>query len=337
MSELRKDPVTGRWVIIATERSRRPTDFAVKERPKANALCPFCPGNEEMTPPEILALRGSDGVPDGPGWRVRVVPNRYPAMRVEGPMGRRGLGMFDRMNGIGAHEVIIETPDHARQLADLGADEVELVLRTFAARLSDLRRDPRFRYVLLFKNHGSEAGASLEHSHSQLIATPILPRQVVEELEGAERHYQLKERCVYCDLIEQERTDEVRLVCESGAFVVVQPFAARCPFETWILPKRHASDLDAASATELADLARVLGETLGRLGSALGDPAYNFIVHSGPLQEPELVHYHWHLEIMPKLTQVAGFEWGSGFFINPTAPEEAAAYLRAISLGEERC
>jgi UDPglucose--hexose-1-phosphate uridylyltransferase len=337
MSELRRDPVTGRWVIIAAERSRRPSDFAVEERSGGDGVCPFCPGNEAMTPPEIVALRSGEGGADGPGWSVRVVPNRYPAMRVEGPMGRHGLGMFDRMNGIGAHEVIIETPDHARQLAYLDVAEVRSVLQVFAARLRDLRRDPRFRYVLLFKNHGSEAGASLEHSHSQLIATPILPRQVVEELEGAARHYELKERCVYCDLIEQEQADEVRLVCESSAFVVIQPFAARCPFETWILPKRHRSDFDAASPAEIDDLARVLRETLTRLGSALRNPAYNFIVHSGPLQEPELAHYHWHLEIMPKLTQVAGFEWGSGFFINPTAPEEAAAYLRAISLGEEPC
>lgn len=336
MSELRKDPVTGRWVIIATERSQRPTDLEKTRRPFPQTTCPFCPGNEDLTPPEISAVRVQRGAANQPGWVVRVIPNRFPALRVEGSMGRRAVGMYDRMNGIGAHEVIIETPDHDVQLADLDGPEMLHVLQIYRERLCDLRRDRRFRYLLLFKNHGSEAGASLEHAHSQLIATPILPHQIVEELDGAARHYRHKERCVYCDIIDQERQDQRRVVGETECFVVIQPFAARSPFETWILPKRHSSHYDAMNGVEFDDLSRVLGDTLRRVKVALVDPPYNFLIHSGPLQEPELPHFHWHIEVKPKLTHTAGFEWGSGFFINPTAPEEAAKFLREIKLPKKQ-
>jgi UDPglucose--hexose-1-phosphate uridylyltransferase len=328
MPELRKDPVVGRWVIISTERSRRPSDFGPEPvRPKG-ANCVFCPGNEDKTPEEVLASRPAHARPNTPGWSHRVVPNKYPALRIEGELSPSGEGLFDRMNGIGAHEVIIETPEHSGSLDSMTDAAVTEVLVACRERMIDLKKDPRFEYILLFKNHGEAAGASLEHPHSQLIATPILPIMVTEELEGAARYYALKERCVWCDVVHQDRGGR-RMVAEASGVMALSPFAPRFPFETWILPTAHRSAFEESAFDELAALARMLREFLGRMNRVLGHPPYNFMLHTAPLRESTLEHFHWHLEIIPKLTKVAGFEWGSGFFINPTPPEEAAGYLRA--------
>ncbi|MBI4637346.1 MAG: galactose-1-phosphate uridylyltransferase [Candidatus Rokubacteria bacterium] len=328
MPELRKDPVVGRWVIISTDRARRPSDFAVEPRDPSGGPCVFCEGNEAMTPPEILAGRGRGGAANGPGWSFRVVANKFPALRIEGDLDPAGEGLFDRMNGVGAHEVVIETPRHDASLATLSADVVGDVLLAFRERVLDLRKDPRFQYILVFKNHGEAAGASLEHPHSQLIATPIIPIMVREELDGSARYWEMKERCVWCDIVRQERRAGARLVVESHGFVVLAPFAPRFPFETWILPARHRSAFEESGVDELRDLAAVLGDFLRRLGSVLRDPPFNFMLHTAPLREPRLDSFHWHLEVIPKVTQVAGFEWGSGFFINPVPPEDAAGALR---------
>ena len=332
MPELRRDPIVGRWVIIATERARRPSDIAPAADPPQPGLCPFCPGQEDKTPREVFVAGRPPAAPaNGPGWRVRVVPNRFPALKIEGELDRQAEGIYDRMNGIGAHEVIIETPDHGRPLKDLSEADLTDVLFAFKARILDLRNDARFRYLLLFKNHGHLAGASLEHSHSQLIALPIVPRQVAEEIEGARRHYDHRERCIFCDIVGQERKDRVRLVYENEEFVVFAPWAPRSPFETWIVPRRHESNYEAEPRERLALCAQALRTTLRRLAAALGDPAYNFMVHSNPLRDPASPSYHWHIEVMPALTQVAGFEWGSGFHINPVPPEDAAEFLRKVS------
>ena len=332
MPELRRDPIVGRWVIIATERARRPSDVQRTPAPAQPALCPFCPGHEDKTPREVyVSGRHPSAPPNGPGWKVRVVPNRFPALKIEGDLDRQAEGIYDRMNGIGAHEVIIETPDHGRPLKDLSEADLTDVLFAFKARVLDLRNDTRFRYLLLFKNHGHLAGASLEHSHSQLIALPIVPRQVAEEIEGARRHFEHRERCIFCDIVGQERKDRVRLVYENEEFVVFAPWAPRSPFETWIVPRRHVSNYEAEPRERLALCAQALRTTLRRLAAALGDPAYNFMVHSNPLREPPSPSYHWHIEIMPALTQVAGFEWGSGAHINPVPPEDAAEFLRKVS------
>jgi UDPglucose--hexose-1-phosphate uridylyltransferase len=330
MPDLRKDPITGRWVIIATDRAKRPTDF-VRESPKTSGgFCPFCYGNESKTPPEILSYRSDGSAPNTPGWVVRVVPNKFPALGIEGDLGRKGEGLFDNMNGIGAHEVIIETPEHERRLEDLSPQELTEVLFAYKARILDLRNDLRFRYILLFKNEGARAGATLDHAHSQLIALPIVPRHVVEEIEGARKHWDAKERCIFCDVVGQERKDRSRLVHENDEFVVFAPWAPRSPFETWIVPKRHESNYEAEPRERLGLLGQALGTTLRRLAAALGRPAYNFIVHSNPLRDPASPSYHWHVEVMPALTQVAGFEWGSGFHINPVPPEQAAEFLRKV-------
>lgn len=328
MPELRKDPVVGRWVIISSERSRRPSDFKPEPPRPRTPNCVFCPGNEEKTPPEILAGRPPDSRPNTPGWSYRVVPNKFPALRIEGDLEPAGEGLFDRMNGVGAHEVVIESPDHDASLARLGTDAVADVLLAFRERVVDLKKDPRFEYILFFKNHGEAAGASLEHPHSQLIATPIIPIMVTEELAGSARYWELKERCVWCDIVRQERRAGKRMIAETQGFVAVAPFAPRFPFETWILPARHASAFEEIGVEDVRGLAHVLGGFLRRMDEVLGGPAYNFMLHTAPLKAAGLEHYHWHLEIIPKLTRVAGFEWGSGFFINPVAPEDAAAALR---------
>ncbi|MGH7332638.1 MAG: galactose-1-phosphate uridylyltransferase [Candidatus Rokuibacteriota bacterium] len=328
MPELRKDPVVGRWVIISSERAKRPSDFQPEPVTPRAATCPFCPGHEGHTPPEILAGRAPDSPSDTSGWSYRVVPNKFPALRIEGELEPAGEGLFDRMNGVGAHEVIIETPNHDASLASLSVDEVADVLLAFRERAVDLKKDPRFEYILLFKNHGEAAGASLEHPHCQLIATPIIPIMVREELTGSADYYRRKERCVWCDILRQERRARHRIILERDGFVVLAPFAPRFPCETWVLPTQHRAAFEESGEEELRGLAGALGDFLRRMNRVLHDPAYNFMLHTAPLNEPSLTYFHWHLEIIPKLTRVAGFEWGSGFFINPVPPEDAAAALR---------
>jgi UDPglucose--hexose-1-phosphate uridylyltransferase len=329
LPELRKDPVTGRWVIISTELRKRPHDFELEPvKVGSGHMCPFCPGHEDKTPPEVLSYRHNGGGPNSPGWDVRVVPNKFPALQVEGGLDRQGEGLFDKMNGIGAHEVIIETPKHAETLATLPDSAVEKILWAFRDRVADLKQDRRFRYILIFKNHGSAAGASLEHSHSQLIALPIVPRQVKEEVDGARQHYSFKERCVFCDILRQELSSGLRVIAENADFAAIAPYAPRFPFETWVLPKRHQAHFEEAPRQEIETLARMIKNVLQRMNRTLVNPPYNLIVHSSPFFDQTTDFYHWHVEIMPKLTKVAGFEWGSGFYINPTSPEEAAQVLR---------
>jgi len=315
---------------MATERGKRPSDFAHQSPERKGSPCAFCSGMEGQTPPEVLAYGDSGRGKDQPGWRVRVVPNKFPALRIEGPLGRRGQGLYDLMNGIGAHEVVIETPDHDHGMADMEPRQIEEVLWAYRDRVLDLSRDERFRYVLVFKNHGAEAGASFEHPHSQLIALPILPLSVQQELRGAGDYYTLKERCIFCDILQQESQDSRRVVFENEGFIVSCPFAARFPFELWMIPKNHGSHFEYAQAADYRMLAQALKASLSALKTALSDPPFNYIIHSAPLREAESPHYHWHLEITPALTKVAGFEVGTGFYINPLPPEDAAASLREV-------
>lgn len=328
MPEFRKDPVTGRWIIVATDRAKRATDFTRTQVIAQNVgVCPFCPGNESRTPPEILAFR-SGGAPNAPGWNTRVIPNKFPVLRVEGDFDREPEGLYDRMNGLGAHEVIIECPEHVVSLGETSDSNIANLFWAFRERVIDLKKDVRLRYALLFKNHGEAAGAPLEHSHSQLIALPIIPKRVQEELAGAEKYFEYRERCIFCDIIRQERRDGARLVLEDDHVVVLAPYASRFPFEMWVLPRRHDSHLELAPAEVYSSLAHTLGSLMRRIDKALERPAYNFVLHNGCMNEIDIPHYHWHLEIIPRLTQVAGFEWGTGFYINPTTPEEAAEFMR---------
>ncbi len=332
MPELRKDPILGRWVIISTERGGRPSSYGTVGARIAAKLCPFCAGKEDNTPPEILSYRDDDSEPNKPGWSLRVFPNKYPALVVEGSLDRQPHGLYDMMHGIGAHEVIVETPEHGRDMDQMEISELRDILWAYRERMVDLERDRRFKYILIFKNHGEAAGASLEHAHSQLIATPIIPKKVLEEIEGSRKYYEFKERCVYCDIIRQELSDQERVVRDYDSFLSIQPFAPRFPFETWILPKTHQSSYLEMSDHDYTLLAECVRDTLRRLKIALNDPPFNFVLHTRPIQKEHHEYYHWHIELIPKLTRVAGFEWGSGFYINPTPPEEAAEFLRGIDV-----
>ncbi len=333
MPELRKDPITGGWVIITTDRAKRPTDFLRQPvTPQGVRQCPFCPGNEDRTPRELLVYR-THGFTGSGNWSLRVVPNKFPALRVEGDLDRQGEGLYDRMNGVGAHEVLIETPAHMQTLAELEDRQISDLFWAFRERVVDLKRDRRLRYVLLFKNHGEVAGASIEHTHSQLIALPIVPKKVQEEMDGARRYFDFKERCVYCDIVRQDIASGVRVVMETDDFLSISPFAPRFPFETWIVPRRHQSHYEVIDERQVANLAWIVRATLRKIDKVLERPAYNMIIHTAPVQDGAVEHYHWHIEIMPKLTRVAGFEWGTGFYVNPTPPEESAKFLRDAGIG----
>ena len=334
-SQYRYDILQKRWVIIASERGRRPKDFTIPREEVDSSFCPFCPGHEEKTPPEITALR-EGGRSNGPGWKARVVPNKFPALRIEGAPEREADGIYDRMNGIGAHEVVIETPDHRSSMVE----EILPTLKLYRERLTDLMRDSRLKYILIFKNSGAAAGASLSHPHSQIIATTVTPRAVALELNSCREHHHIKERCLVCDIIKQETAARDRLVSIDDRFIAFCPYASRFPFEIFIAPRFHQHDFSRCSDHDLRGLAAVLRDVLSRLRDALDDPPFNYILHTSPNANvhPRRAHYwdtiefdfHWHLEVFPRLTRVAGFEWGSGFYINPTPPEDAAKYLRSI-------
>ena len=332
MPELRKDPISGGWVIIAVERGKRPTDFiSPPVQRKKGGFCPFCPGNERTTPQEIMAFRPSSTQPNTSGWTLRVMPNKFPALQIYGDLDRSGEGMFDKMNGVGAHEVIVETPDHRLSLSSMSLKAVEDVLWAYHLRLSDLKKDVRFKYVVIFKNEGEVAGASLEHSHSQLIALPIVPKLVREEVDSSRHYFEFKERCIFCDVINQEMESGKRVIYENSSYIAIAPFAPRAPFETWLLPKKHESAFYPPNKSFSA-LAEALQRVLKQMDRILDTPPYNFIIHTSPFTEEMNEYYHWHIEIMPKLTSIAGFEWGSGFYINPTLPEEAARFMREAKI-----
>jgi UDPglucose--hexose-1-phosphate uridylyltransferase len=332
MPELRKDPVLGRWVIVASERAKRPNEFKAHHAPAREGACPFCEGNEAKTPPEVLAYRNDGTAPDGPGWRVRVVPNKYPALTSEGNLDEGDFGIYDRMNGIGAHEVVIETPAHVRSLSALDEARAGEVILAYKERLASFRGDHRMVCAMVFKNVGVEAGASLEHTHSQIIVTPVVPRTVRQEMDGSRGYFDHRGRCLFCDMVRQETADGERVVVESEGFLAFCPFASRFPYETWIVPRRHASHFERITDAESADLAGVLRTTVLKLEAVLDEPPYNYMFHSTPLSMRRLAYYHWHVELMPRLTQIAGFEWGTGFYINPAPPEEAARAMREANV-----
>jgi UDPglucose--hexose-1-phosphate uridylyltransferase len=335
MPELRKDPVLGRWVIVSSERAKRPSDFGEAcsvEANKGPMFCPFCEGNESKTPPEILAYRDEGSQPNGPGWKLRVVPNKYPALQIEGSLGKKGVGIYDRMNGIGAHEVVIETPHHCASITGLTDAGTGDVFRACRDRLADLRGDTRMVCGMVFKNVGEAAGASVEHTHTQIIVTPVVPRTVQQEMDGCKRFFDYRGRCLICDIVEQEESEGTRVVAANEQFVAFNPYASRFPFETWVVPRTHESHFERLGDGEADDLGRIIRATLAKIERALCNPPYNYMVHTAPLPSPALEHYHWHVEIIPRLTKVAGFEWGTGFYINPVPPESAAEYLREVEV-----
>ena len=329
MSELRRDPIGARWVIVDTDHPNKPEDFEYEPQSFSDGICPFCYGNESMTPPEIEAIREPGTSPNSPGWQVRVVANKFPALQVEGDLERRGLGVYDLSNGVGAHEVLIESPYHKKDISDLLNSEVENFLSMYCLRAQDLQKDKRFKYILVFKNLGAAAGASLEHPHTQIVALPMIPKNVMEEIKGAQNYFEYRERCIFCDIIRQEAQEKERIIFENKDFISFCPFVSRFPFEIWIIPKKHSTCFCNMPNEEIPSLAAILKDTIANLKNLFPDISYNYIIHSSPINgDGGLEGYHWHIELMPKLTRVAGFEWGSGFYVVPTPPELAAKYLR---------
>jgi len=335
MSELRFDPIKKLWSVIATDRSRKPDDFLVKRligRKDEISVCPFCKGQEEKTGQEIFSLKEKDE------WVTRVVPNRYPAFRIEGELKRKARGIYDAVNAVGAHEVVIETPKHHINTGSYTEKILFNLFRTFTERVKDLKKDTRFRYIMPFKNYGLLAGANLDHPHSQIIALPVTPNVIKTKLSSALSHFRLKERCLFCDILDQERQDGSRIIYENQDFVAFCPYASTLPFEVNIFPKRHNHCFENTDEGELSGLADITREIFSRLYNCLEDPPLNMVVHTSPpvVKRPSQPAYwtsieqdfHWHIEITPRLSGIAGFESGTGFYINPVAPEDAADYLK---------
>jgi UDPglucose--hexose-1-phosphate uridylyltransferase len=343
MPELRRDPLLNRWVIIAPERARRPQDMGDIARPEHHidpATDPFAEGNERFTTPEIYAIRPDGGAPNGPGWTLRVVPNMYPALHVEGEWQEPlADALQDHVNSIGAHEVVIETPDQ-QQLAQLPFERIADVFATFRLRMEDLYRDRRIVQVLPFKNHGREAGATLPHSHSQLIGLPFLSPTLRTQLESLQSHWVMHKRSMFAHIIDSELKNGSRVVAEEGDLLAFCPYASGFPFEVMLLPKHQQPDYRQATDAQLTELARAIKSILLKWEQVLGKVAYNLVLHSAPSERafvkvrdeyPELdSYYRWQVQLFPRITRHAGFEWGSGTHINIVPPEEAAAALRGV-------
>lgn len=335
--ELRKDPLLGRWVAVLNE-PRQPSDYHIPpEDDHTGESCMLCAGREKETPAEILVMPKGGAGDRSRQWWTRVIPNFNPIFQVEGDLGRKGEGMYDKMNGIGANEIIIESPEHAVPPEDMGIEQMTRVLMTYRERMTDLEKDHRLRYTLIYKNNGREAGAVFSHPLSHLASTPVIPKRVKEELDGAKQYFTYKERCIFCDIIREELRVGNRIILETKNFVSFCPYASKFPFECWVLPKRHQCSFQDIRSDELEDMALILSSVLKKLRSAFTNLPYNYFLHSAPNRIPRKNHwhtlgedYHWHLEIMPRLMRTSGFEWGSGFYILPTSPEFAAKYLKEV-------
>jgi UDPglucose--hexose-1-phosphate uridylyltransferase len=328
-TELRTDPITGRIVAIDLEPFKRRDDFELEpvRLEDAPSECPLCEGREADAGPEILAWR-EGGPANVPGWSVRVVPNRHPMLRIEGEASVRSRDLFESRDGLGAHEVIVETPIHDQPLHTLDPDHLWRVLWAWRTRIQDLKRDTRFASIVIFKNHGRAAGARLDHSHSQLTAYPMMPPAMSDKLRGAARHLSKTGRCIYCDVMAQELIEGSRIISDQSAILAIAPFASRAPFETWLMPRDHSPRFEEATDETLHLLAAQLKSVMARVDWALERPACNFVLHTAPLSGEGDTAFHWHLEILPRVTRLSGLEWGSGVHRNPVSPEEAARALR---------
>ena len=337
---LRWDISTNDWVIFAPSRALRPQEFkrrqAADESAGSNVAfnrdCPFCPGNEELTPTEISAIR-DNGQRNSPGWKVRVIPNKFPALRIEENHRRIQDGaLFRSMGGCGAHEVIIDSPDHSKTLALQPIDQIVLVLRMLQERYNDLMRDARFQTIVIFKNHGPKAGTSLAHPHCQLIATPVTPRTIRDKLATATRYFDETGDCLYCAMMARELEDGKRILEENSHFVALLPYASHVPFEIMLLPRFRQSSFRWVDPSLLRPLAEILKSVLLKLHVGLDDPDFNLTINTAPRGDEDAQYFMWHIGILPRITTTAGFELGSGMSINTTLPEAATDYLRAVDL-----
>lgn len=328
MVELRKDPISSGWVIV--NKNRDLNCFSKSEIHLSDEKhCPFCAGKEKLTPPQIIAYDKSRRITNDKDWNIRVIPNNKPILAIEGSLLKKAEGIFDKMNGIGAHEIIIETPLHNKDTHSFTIEEYSQVLLVVQERIRDLKNDSRFEYILVFKNYGVNAGETISHSHLQLVAMPIIPKTVKEEIYSGLKYFEYKERCLFCDIISQEISSGTRVITENDSFISFVPFASRYPFEVWILPKEHSSDFRTINDSRvIKDFASISTSVFRRLYKVLDNPAYNLFLHSLPLKENFMQHYHWHVEIIPQIVKTTGFELGTGLYVNPILPEESAKFLR---------
>jgi UDPglucose--hexose-1-phosphate uridylyltransferase len=331
LSEFRKDIISGEWVIISKERARRPEIFKSESRVKtiSTEVCPFCSGNEHMTPGEVFSIDSFEGrKPNTSGWKVRVVPNKFPALfpKIDLEIGREGI--YDIMSGFGVHEVVINTPRHTYNVGDLSSDELKLMVEAYIRRIGELKKDERIKSIIIMLNQGKEAGASLEHTHSQIFGVPFIPPKIGKELSGTIEYFNNNNRCAMCEIINFEKKEDERIIFEDEHFVIIEPFASKVPFETWIVPKRHAYEFESISCEELNSFSYCLKNVLDVFSYELGEPPFNYYIHSSPTFIDTGKYYHWHLEFLPKLSIPAGFEIGTGVNINIAPLEQTADFIR---------
>ncbi len=335
MSQVRRDPIRGHWTIIAPERSRRPDEYRVEVvETNGDGRCPFCPGNESLTPPEIDSVRPAPSEADRPGWVVRLVPNQYPALATEVGSERMMLRASELQRAqpaLGYQEIVVATPEHRRRAAHFTVDQWDTALAASQYRMERILDDRRIKQLLLFQNHGGAAGASRTHAHFQIMGLPMTSNTNARKLLNARDHFARYERCLFCDVLEQELSDSDRIVRTDESFVTFTPWASRLPFELCVMPRAHHASFLEVSGAERRRLGAHMRATLRGLESLFGDCPYNWVLHTVPAEEADPRHYHWHIEILPRLGSQGGYEWGTGGFINTTAPEEAAASLRAAA------
>ncbi|MEW5957750.1 MAG: DUF4931 domain-containing protein [Chloroflexota bacterium] len=330
MPEFRQNMATKEWVIIANERAKRPDEYidveglvATEKNPPFDARCPFCPGNEERD----LEI---ECVPETGPWQTRVVYNKYPALSMAGDLTRTFDGVHRRISGVGHHEIVVEHPLHNTTLGLMAGEEIKYVLETFYNRGWSIRKDSRIEQIIYFKNHGEQAGASLKHPHSQIIGLPVVPTDIRHRIEEARRYFDDNGECVFCVMMRDELEKKERLVATSDHFVAFVLYAAPSPFHIWILPRQHSVSFLYSQPDEIEDLGELLRVVLRKLYVGLNDPAYNLIIRSAPVKEISNDYLHWYITVIPRLSRTAGFEMGSGMYINPSLPEESSAFLRGI-------
>ena len=334
MLEIRKDVIRDNWVITANEFVVKPRDFPIKKNdnksanptPTFNHTCPFCEGNETMTTDEILAFRKEGTQPNTPGWTVRTILNKFSALELKGELDMKEDGIYKHCNGLGQHEVLVETPLHGEEFHQLPVERIESIYKMMQIRYKELAADERIKYIQIYKNRGLFAGASLEHSHSQIVSFPMLPvnKAVMQN------YFQEYKQCIVCEMIETEKKDKQRVLFDGQFFLVICPYASRFAYETWIIPKRHVNYFGDITEEEIKELAILSKKVISAMMSALHNPSYNMVINTAPINVPNQEGYHWHLEINPRLLVNAGVEVATGYFINPAAPEMSAAALRKI-------
>lgn len=335
MPQLRKDPILKQWVIISPEKGRLITDYLRDDQPgtieESSDKCPFCEGNEHLTPPEVMAFRKNGTLPNQPGWWIRIVPDSTPIFTPTGEVAREGIGMFDAMNSIGIHEVVVETPHHAIGLHNTSLDQVRELIWAFKQRLLEIKKNPSYKHFLIVKNSGRGL-SGFSHSHSHLVAMPIIPKRIEDEIDGAREYFHYHDRCIYCDIVRQEIEENSRIIHQDHLFLIFCPFASRFPFEMEIIPRSHQPFFENINNDHVHGFANVLQIAVKKIHALFPDMPYNFILHSSPCTDSYRDFFHWHLEIVPKPVKISGFEWGSGFYINPVAPEDAAKKMRETTI-----